>query len=89
MERYNLAFPMMRGFVWFQNYIDFFSDPAFWNTVQVSLVYMLLTVAVELLLGLGIALLLRPRTLVNNGVMSLLLILPLMIAPAIAALMGS
>ena len=86
MERYNLAFPMMRSFVWFQNYIDFFSDPAFWNTVQVSLVYMLLTVGVELLLGLGIALLLRPRTLVNN-VMSLLLILPLMIAPAIAALM--
>ncbi len=86
MERYNLAFPMMRGFVWFQNYIDFFSDPAFWNTVQVSLVYMFLTVGVELLLGLGIALLLRPRTLVNN-VMSLLLILPLMIAPAIAALM--
>ena len=86
MERYNLAFPMMRGFVWFQNYIDFFSDPAFWNTVQVSLLYMVLTVGFELVLGLGIAMLLRPRTLVNN-VMSLLLILPLMIAPAIAALM--
>ena len=86
MERYNLAFPMMRGFVWFQNYIDFFSDPAFWNTVQISLVYTFFTVGFELLLGLGIALLLRPRTLVND-VMSLLLILPLMIAPAIAALM--
>ncbi len=86
MERYNLAFPMMRGFVWFQNYIDFFSDPAFWNTVQISLVYTFFTVGIELLLGLGIALLLRPRTLVND-VMSLLLILPLMIAPAIAALM--
>ncbi|MCG8594286.1 MAG: sugar ABC transporter permease [Kiloniellales bacterium] len=86
MERYNLAFPMMRSFVWFQNYIDFFGDPAFWNTVRVSLLYTVLTVGVELALGLGIALLLRRRTLVND-VMSLLLILPLMIAPAIAALM--
>ena len=31
MERYNLAFPMMRSFVWFQNYIDFFSDPSYWH----------------------------------------------------------
>ena len=38
------------------------------------------------MLGLGIALLLQRRTVVNN-VMSLLLMLPLMIAPAIAALM--
>lgn len=84
--RYNLAFPQMRGFIWFQNYIDFFSDPAFWNTIRVSLLYTVLTVGFELLLGLGIAILLRRRTLLNN-VMSLLLIMPLMIAPAIAALM--
>jgi len=41
---------------------------------------------VQLLLGLGIALLLQKRTAVNNT-MSVLLILPLMVAPAIAALM--
>jgi multiple sugar transport system permease protein len=86
LQRYNLAFPFTRGFVWFENYLAFLSDPAFWNTLQVSLAYMVLTVSVELLLGLGIALLLAPRTLVNN-VMSVLLVLPLMIAPAIAALM--
>ena len=86
MERYNLAFPFMRGFIWFQNYVDFMSDPAFWNTVRVSLLYTVLTVGLELVIGLGIALLLQRRTVVNN-IMSLLLMLPLMIAPAIAALM--
>jgi len=86
MERYNLAFPFMRGFIGLQNYIDFASDPAFWNTVRVSLLYTVLTVGLELAIGLGTALLLQRRTVLNN-VMSLLLMLPLMIAPAIAALM--
>jgi len=86
LQRYNLAFPFTRGFIWFENYSEFLIDPAFWNTVRVSLLYTFLTVGIELLLGLGIALLLARRTLINN-VLSILLILPLMIAPAIAALM--
>ena len=86
LERYNMSFPMMRAFIWFENYNIFLTDPAFWNTVRVSLLYTGLTVGLELLLGLGIALLLQRRTLINNA-MSLLLMLPLMIAPAIAALM--
>lgn len=86
MQRYNLAFPMTRGMIWWGNYLDFLTDPAFWNTLKVSILYMVLTVGVELLLGLGVALLLRRSTLFNN-IMSIALMLPLMIAPAIAALM--
>ena len=86
MQRYNLAFPTGRGFIWFENYQAFLTDPAFWNTIRVSLLYTFLTVTFELLLGLGVALLLQRRTLMNN-VLSIMLMLPLMIAPAIAALM--
>jgi multiple sugar transport system permease protein len=86
MQRYNLAFPMTRGMIWWGNYLDFLTDPAFWNTLKVSILYMVLTVGVELLLGLGVALLLRRSTVFNN-IMSIALMLPLMIAPAIAALM--
>jgi len=86
MQRYNLAFPMTRGMIWWGNYLDFLSDPSFWNTLKVSIAYMVLTVGVELLLGLGVALLLRRSTVFNN-IMSIALMLPLMIAPAIAALM--
>lgn len=86
LQRYNLAFPTTRGMVWWVNYLDFLTDAAFWNTVRVSLTYTALTVGLELLLGLGIALLLRRQTLVNNA-LSIALLLPLMIAPAIAALM--
>ncbi len=86
LQRYNLAFPMTRGFIWFENYTLLFTDPGFWSTVRVSLLYTLYTVGFELVLGLAIAMLLQRRSVFNNT-MSILLLLPLMIAPAIAALM--
>jgi len=86
LMRYRLNLPMMKGFIWFDNYINFLSDAAFWNTVKVSLVYAALTVGLELVLGLGIAILLQKPTRFHNAV-SILLLLPLMTAPALAALM--
>ena len=86
LQRYNLAMPYMRGFVWGEQYLDLVTDPAFWQTVKVSMIYTVATVGVELLLGLGIALMLRERTVLNN-IISIALLLPLMTAPAIASLM--
>jgi len=86
MMRFRLNLPMMKGFIWFDNYIAFLSDATFWHTVAVSLVYAGLTVGLELVLGLGIALLLQKPTRFNNAA-SILLLLPLMTAPALAALM--
>ena len=86
LQRYNLAMPYTRAFIGLDTYLDFLSDPDFWNTVEVSAIYTAATVISELLLGLGIALLLRERTRLNNAI-SVALLLPLMTAPAIAALM--
>src|SRR5271165_3212421 len=86
LQRYNLAMPYMRGFIGLDQYVGLLTDPSFWQTVKVSAVYTVSTVVVELLLGLGIALLLRERTRFNNFV-SVALLLPLMTAPAIASLM--
>jgi len=61
-------------------------DSEFWNTVSGSLRYTAISVGVELVLGLIIALLLQRQTRINNAI-SVLLLLPLMTAPAIAALM--
>ena len=86
LQRYRLNLPYLRGFIGLQNYLDFASDPAFWNTLRISLIYTALTVILELLLGLAIALLLRRPTRLHNAI-SIVLLLPLMTAPAIAALM--
>jgi multiple sugar transport system permease protein len=86
LQRYRLSQPWARKFNWGENYLNFFTDPAFWNTLKVSVTYAFLTVTVELLLGLGIALLLQKRTRTNNFI-SIMLLMPLMTAPALAALM--
>jgi multiple sugar transport system permease protein len=86
LQRFNLNLPMLRGFVWFDQYLQLFQSGAFWNTVRVSLLYAVATVGVELVLGLGIALLLRRSTWLNNT-LSIALLMPLMVAPAIASLM--
>lgn len=86
LEYYNLSFPMGRHFIWFNNYVQLFESAEFWHTVYVTLVYTVSTVGVELVLGLAIAMVLQRRSLLND-VISVLLILPLMVAPVIAALM--
>lgn len=86
LQRYRLSQPFARKYNWGENYLNFFTDSAFWNTLKVSLTYAFLTVTLELLLGLGIALLLQKRSRVNNFV-SIMLLMPLMTAPALAALM--
>lgn len=86
LQRYRLSQPWARKFNWGENYLNFLSDPDFWNTLKISLVYAGSTVTLELILGLGIALLLQRRTRFNNFV-SIMLLMPLMTAPVLAALM--
>lgn len=86
LQRYRLSQPWNRGFNWGENYLNFITDDAFWNTLQVSLTYAFFAVTAQLLLGLGIALLLQKRSMFNNFV-SIMLLMPLMTAPALAALM--
>jgi len=86
MMRFRLNLPMLKGFIWFDNYTAFLTDATFWHTVAISLIYAGLTVGLELVLGLGIALLLQKPTRFHN-IASILLLLPLMTAPALAALM--
>ncbi len=86
LQRYRLSQPWNRGFNWGENYLNFMTDDAFWNTLQVSLTYAFFAVTAQLLLGLGIALLLQKRSMFNNFV-SIMLLMPLMTAPALAALM--
>lgn len=86
LQRYRLSQPWAREMNWGQNYLNFMTDSSFWNTLAVSLEYAFLTVTLELLLGLAIALLLQRQTRTNNFI-SIMLLMPLMTAPALAALM--
>jgi len=73
-------------FVGLQNYISVFSDPAFWNSARVTVTFAVSATLLETVLGIGIALLLNRSSLIGK-IFEKVLILPLMIAPVIAAVM--
>ena len=66
-------------------YIQMFRDPDFWHSVGVTLRYALWTTGIEMVLGLGVAMLLNEDSRFTS-VMRLLLTFPLMVAPVIATL---
>ncbi len=71
------------SFVGLENFAEILSDPTFWTSVRVTLLYAVAATVVETVLGIGIALLLNRSSLVGR-IFERVLILPLMIAPVIA-----
>jgi multiple sugar transport system permease protein len=72
--------------VGFDNYRTVFTQEAFWNSAWVTVLYAVGAAAVETVLGVAVALLLHRSSLVGR-ILEKILILPLMIAPVIAAIM--
>jgi multiple sugar transport system permease protein len=71
-------------FVGLRNFRNVLDDPDLWHSVRITLEYAGLATAVETVLGVGVALLLNRSSLVGR-IFEKVLILPLMIAPVIAA----
>ncbi|WP_170419231.1 carbohydrate ABC transporter permease [Ruegeria atlantica] len=72
-----------QGYLGFENYTwAFWEEPAFWNSVWVTGIYTVLTVALTTLLALGLAMLLAPGGRLRSGVQTLL-ILPFAMSPAL------
>jgi len=72
--------------VGFDNYRTVFTQQAFWDSAWVTVLYAVGAAAFETVLGVAVALLLH-RSSVVGRVLEKILILPLMIAPVIAAIM--
>ncbi|MEV5201061.1 sugar ABC transporter permease [Streptomyces sp. NPDC053720] len=68
------------------NYRRILTQPAFWDSARVTVAYAVGAAAVETVLGVSVALLLHRSSRVGR-VLEKILILPLMIAPVIAAIM--
>lgn len=72
-----------QGFLGSENYVwAVFEEPAFWNSVTVTAVYTVLTVALTVIFSLGLALLLVPGGKFRGAVQTLL-ILPFAMSPAL------
>ena len=70
--------------VWFANFASVLRDPQFWASVRVTAIFAIAATVLETVLGVGVALLLSRASRLGS-VFEKVLILPLMIAPVIAA----
>ena len=72
-------------FVGFQNYAELLADPAIWSNFTITAEYVIISVAGQMIVGFGLALLLN-RQFPFKGFVTTLLLLPMMLSPAVVGL---
>ena len=83
---YWLQYPNRFRFVWLYNYINLVTEPLFLSSLEFTLGFTVAAVAIQVGLGLAIALFLHGR-IPGRGAIRALMLLPLMMPPVITALM--
>ncbi len=85
LHRIDLGMPWLSGFAGVDNYTKMGSDPRFWNSLWLTAVYTGSTVALQVIVGLSLAMLvlLIPR---GQGILRVAAILPIVLAPVVVGL---
>ncbi|MGD9915843.1 MAG: carbohydrate ABC transporter permease [Rhizobiaceae bacterium] len=84
-QRYNPANPARDGFVWFNNYALFFSDPAFQASLINTLILVVSVLVITVVGGIMLAMLLD-QPMWGQGIVRILIISPFFVMPPVAAL---
>lgn len=84
--RYHLLYPERSGFMGFDNYEFFGTDPAFWPALINTLVLVGSVLAISIVLGLAISILVD-RPFRGRGIVRVMLISPFFIMPTVNALL--
>jgi multiple sugar transport system permease protein len=84
LQRYDLKFPDEREFVGLTNYVTVLSNEYWWTAFGVTMLITVVTVAVELVLGMGLAIIMH-RTIVGRGLVRTSALIPYGIVTVVAA----
>ena len=84
LERYDLRFPQLAKFVGLSNYGAVLSSPFWWNALKVTVIITVLSVAIELVLGMLLAMLMH-RTIFGRGTVRTSILIPYGIVTVAAA----
>ncbi|GGS13147.1 sugar ABC transporter permease [Actinokineospora fastidiosa] len=84
LQRYDLRFPDQREFIGFDNYITVLSNGYWWNAFWVTSLITVISVVIELVLGMALALIMH-RTLVARGLVRTVALIPYGIVTVVAA----
>lgn len=85
LHRIDLGMPWLSGFAGLDNYTKMGGDPRFWSSLWLTVVYTCSTVALQVAVGLSLALLVLqiPR---GQGLLRIGAILPIVLAPVVVGL---
>ena len=85
LQRYDLRFPDQREFVGLDNYTSVLTDPVWWDSFFTTFTLMVVTVAIELVLGFLLAFLMH-RALIGRRTVRASILVPYGIITVVAAL---
>lgn len=84
LQRYNLRFPDDRSFVWFGNYTKILGSGTFWTVFSVTIIITVISVLIEFILGLALALVMH-RAVFGRNVVRTSILIPYGIITVVAA----
>ena len=84
-QNINLAMPFLDGFAGLDNYRAMLADPDFWHALSLTGIYTVTTVVLQLVIGLGLALLVL-RIPAGQWLFRIVAILPIVLAPVVVGL---
>lgn len=84
LQRYDLRFPAEREFVGLDNYVAVLSNSYWWTAFGTTMFLTVVSVAIELVLGMALALIMH-RTLVGRGLVRTVTLVPYGIVTVVAA----
>ena len=82
---YRVSLNRPAEFIGLQNYRELLSDPGIWANFTITAYYVILSVGGQMIVGFGLALLLN-RKFPFKGLITTLLLLPMMLSPAVVGL---
>jgi multiple sugar transport system permease protein len=85
VQRIDLSMPWLTGFAGLENYAKLGGDARFWSSLWLTFVYTATTVVLQVVVGLGLALLVM-QVKVGQGLLRIAAILPIVLAPVVAGL---
>ncbi|MBN6036719.1 sugar ABC transporter permease [Amycolatopsis sp. 195334CR] len=84
LQRYDLRFPGQQEFVGLDNYVAVLTNSYWWTSFGTTMLLTVVSVAIELVLGMGLALIMH-RTLVARGLVRTVSLIPYGIVTVVAA----
>jgi multiple sugar transport system permease protein len=75
LQRYNLASPADTKFIWFENYQTILPDRYWWTAFVITLIITVISVAIEFVLGMALALVMH-RTIFGKGLVRTAILIP-------------